>query len=187
MERTDIVGGSSDPRDLVPDDLASADQRWLDERIKAAERGAGAVIDILNEWTTGRAVGRLHPGQTAIGYIRQHAPSFRLGRSDVPLLLTETNLSHSAIAEVTGVSHQTVGRDAGVVQMDKSRVGLDGKPALGGRPRVLRTVVAEVLDVEPEPEPSEPDAGPDMAAVQPTATAGRAGSRGYRCPRCGRS
>jgi hypothetical protein len=146
--------------DMAHGSLDRRDQVWLDSQVAQVETGAGAVTEILNNWDNRRKVGRLHPDVSAIAYIREHAPSLRLGRDDSPLLLRETNLSYSAIAEITGASVMTVARDAeaeGFTNV-KPRVGLNNRPAKGGRPR---TVTATVIDDAPPPPAKSVSPDPD--------------------------
>jgi hypothetical protein len=133
------------------------DQRWLDGRIAEAEVGVEAVLDIYRNWTENRNLSRLHPGVPAFDYIKAHVSQFRLGRPDVPALIEGTNLSFTAIAHLTGASVQTVARDAEGIPFgipDEPRVGIDGKPAMGGRPRKPPPPLVEGEVIEPMAEPN---------------------------------
>lgn len=133
------------------------DQRWLDERIAAIDDGVQAVLDIAYNWTDGRHLARLHPGVSAAEYVTSRVGT--LGRSVVPVLLAESDWSNRQIAEVAGISHQTVGRMAtgpdGPVERGPETLGADGKLR---RVRVVREVVAQVIEEE-EASAEEADGG----------------------------
>ncbi len=111
-----------------------SDQLWLDDRVADVENGIEAVLDIYRNWTDGRHLARLHEG-SAFDYVMENVPRFRLGRPDVPALLMGTNLSFSAVAQLTDASIATVLEDAALIGTDKSeRVGTDGVKGRTGRP-----------------------------------------------------
>lgn len=133
------------------------DQHWLDGRIAAIEDGVQAVIDIARNWTEGRSLSRLHPGVSWDEYIREHAPSARLGRDDINRLLLETQMSHVQIAAITGVSRQAVDQRASNLQVDEPRVSIGADNRVRTyEPRVVQAVVIDVPIDEPDL-----DCGPD--------------------------
>lgn len=125
----------------------SDDQHWLDDRIARIEDGLDAVLDIAAQWTDGRNLARLHPGISAQDYILSRV-KHPLGRGVVLPLLAESDWSQAQIARIAGVSTATVSRTVTDVTVDRpaETLGADGKYRPG---RVVRTVVAEVIDTPP--------------------------------------
>lgn len=130
---------------LGPADLR--DQRWLDEQIAAIDDGMESVVDIARNWTDGRNLARLHPGVSAQTYVMSHV-KHALGRGVIEPLLAESNWSNRQIAAVAGVGRRTVDRVAtgpsGPVRPAET-LGADGKLRSA---RVIREVVAEVIEEE---------------------------------------
>ena len=152
--------------DLVPTTAADVrDQHWLDlqiDKIKESVADAGDRLqDIAANWTDNRNLSRLHPGVAAKTYVLDRLGV--LGPAVIVPLLESTNWSNRQIAEIAGVSHDTVNRAAReldeIVQLDRptETLGADGKLRPG---RVVRVTTAEVIE-------PEADAPLDLDTVTP--------------------
>lgn len=117
------------------------DQRWLDEQVADLGRGIEAAQAIWENWWDGRQVGRLHPGQSAGEYIASLGMRLSLPEA----LAAMPDASTRQVAAVAGVSPQTVMRAR--VPNGTPVTGADGKTY----PRVVREVIAEIIEVEEEP------------------------------------
>ena len=104
------------------------DQRFLNQQIAAIEDGIEAVQDIARNWTDLRNLSRLHPGVSAQEYILSRV-KHPLGREVIVPLLAESNWSNRQIAEIAGVSPDTVDRTARNQAVDRpaETLGADGK------------------------------------------------------------
>lgn len=143
------------------------DQRWLNEQIAAIDKGVEAVLDIARNWTDGRNVARLHPGVSAVEYIKARVVH-PLGKGIVLPLLEASDWSNRQIAEVAGVAPSNVDyaerqlRDSHAVARPDRTLGADGKyrPA-----RVVRAVATEVLEEEPIEERTYPAYWADLNRI----------------------
>lgn len=122
-------GGSVTTREITgPADLR--DQKWLDEQVALLGDGIEAAFAIWSNWTEGRGVGRLHPGQSAGEYIA--SLGLRLTLAEAMAALPDGSLRQ--VAAVAGVSHETVRAVKNLTPEPEARViGADGKSYPGAR------------------------------------------------------
>lgn len=148
------------------------DQKWLDEQVATLGYGIDAAKAIWTNWSDGRNVGRLHPGQSAGAYIA--SLGLRLTLAEAMAALPDG--SNRQVAAVAGVNEITVRRERAATNVAPDAEppavrGADGKTYPG---RVLRVVEAQVIEpIGPAEVPPNPAATAALLRAIEAVTAAR--------------